>query len=105
MSEGNQNINLLYIDDICKGFELSINLFQNKKPFFKTYALSADELISLKNLVIKYLKIKKLNVKINWGKRKKRRKEVLNPWSNYILLPGWRQEIFLDEGLKKLNEN
>ena len=105
MSEGNQNINLLYIDDICKGFELSINLFKNKKPFFKTYALSAEELISLKNLVIKYLKIKKLNVKINWGKRKKRRKEVLNPWNNYSLLPGWRQEIFLDDGLKKLNEN
>lgn len=105
MSDGKQKINLLHVNDVCKGFESALNLFKNRKTFFETYALSSREVITLKRLVTKYLRINKLNVKINWGKKKQREKEVVNPWSNYVLLPNWKQEIYLEYGLKNLYEN
>ncbi len=100
MTSGNQKINILHVEDICNGFILALKLLNKKKNIFKSYALSADKLISLKELVNKYLKINDLNLKINWGKKKYKKREVMKPWSKFELLPGWKPLIKLDKGLK-----
>jgi len=38
-------------------------------------------------------------VRIDWGKREYREREVMFPWTKSAQLPGWKAEITLEEGL------
>lgn len=100
MTLGNQKINILHVNDICNGFLIAINLLMKKDKVFKTYALSANKLITLKALVKKYLEINNLALKVNWGKKNFKKREVMLPWTKFELLPGWKQLIKLERGLK-----
>jgi len=43
----------------------------------------------------------KLN--INWGARPYREREVMTPWENGVLVPGWTPKMDIVEGIKSLN--
>lgn len=103
MTKGLQMINILHVDDICAGFIKAIDLFKKDKSIFKTYALSALENISLKDLVQKYIEINNLSLKINWGGKKYKEREVIIPWSKYQILPNWKPLVSLEKGLRDLN--
>ncbi len=103
MTKGLQMINILHVDDICAGFIKAIDLFKKDEGIFETYALSASENISLKDLVQKYIKINNLSLKINWGGKKYKEREVIIPWSKYQILPNWKPLVSLEKGLRDLN--
>lgn len=99
MSPGEQLINLLYIDDVINGYIVASQLLENSKGH-KKYMLSAGNCISLKELILKVEEIwgEKLNIKL--GGRHYQPREVMNPWNKGELLPNWKPQVNLQEGLK-----
>ncbi len=102
MSPGEQMIDLVYIDDVIDAFLIGIKCLQNSNMKCENYAISSGTLITLKDLVAKFSKISGTEIKVHWGGRAYRKREVMIPWRNFQLIPGWEPKINLDEGIKRL---
>lgn len=105
MSAGNQEMDILYIDDIVNGFISSSILLDTTEEKFNVYSLSSLDPISLKNIVRLYVKINEVSVNIEWGALAYRSNEIMNIVLPDNVLPNWNQKVFLEEGLRKLNAN
>jgi nucleoside-diphosphate-sugar epimerase len=99
MSPGEQIIDLVHIDDVIKAFELSYNTILHQTENHMQYGISSNHPISLKDLVLIFEETLNVKVKIDWGKREYRQREVMVPWTRSSRLPGWKNDINLKEGL------
>jgi nucleoside-diphosphate-sugar epimerase len=104
MSEGDQEINLLHVDDISAGYVIANNILMNKEgaKINGEYALAARETITLKSLITLFNDISPTQMRVNWGLKPYRKREVMKLWNSYELLPNWQQSIFLREGLNRI---
>jgi len=107
MSKGEQLINIVYISDIIDAYIISINrLLSNNNQLFEEFSVSSNKLITLRELVNKYLKITNMKAEIIWGGREYRKREIMKPWDGDDILPGWKQKISIEEGIKLMyNKN
>ncbi len=102
MSQGDQILDLLYIDDVIDAYLKSIEIIKEKNDNkFIKYSLESQNRITLKELVNMYEDITKNYVQINWGKRPYRKREVMIPWNKGEKLPNWKAKVSLQEGIKK----
>lgn len=102
MSPGDQMLDLVYIDDVVEAFLVAIKeLIKNKKIKNKKFAVATGNEISLKKVIEIFENISNKKIKVNWGGKKYRKREVMESWNNYALLPGWKYKVPLKEGLKK----
>ena len=101
MSKGEQLIDLVFIDDVIDAYILVADEVLNNK-IFKSYSLSSNEPISLKELVLLYQKIADTKLNINWGGKHYRKREVMIPWENGVIPEGWHPKINLINGLAKI---
>ncbi|MDN4066520.1 NAD(P)-dependent oxidoreductase [Paenibacillus vini] len=102
MSGGDQIINLVHINDVIKAYLMGAErLLNNLVTDTETYAVSSDEVVSLKQLVKIIETFDGENLPIKWGARAYRNREVMTPWSKGIRLPGWEAEITLRDGLRE----
>jgi nucleoside-diphosphate-sugar epimerase len=103
MSEGKQLIDLVYIDDVVSAFLAAARRHESDQVNgMQTYAVSSGNPISLRELVETYASIVRRPVNIDWGGKPYRPREVMIPWSNGDLLPGWRARVSLEEGIKRM---
>jgi len=103
MSEGEQEIDLVYIDDVLNAYLIAAEILKNSKPYkHMIYGISSNNPITLKELVeiINATLNKKPN--IAWGVKPYREREVMKTWKSFERLPGWEPKIGLKEGLKTL---
>lgn len=102
MSQGEQLIDLVHIDDVIAAFELATEylLYDNSKC--GTYAVSSQRPMILKDMVAEYESNMNCKLNIQWGKRPYRMREVMVPWSNYSVLPGWQAKVSFADGLKRI---
>lgn len=101
MSEGNQILDINHIEDIIDAYIISINLVLDKndnKP--DKYSLISKNRIKLKDLITIYESVTGESVKINWGAKKYRDREILIPWDGGDILPGWQPKFTIEEGIK-----
>jgi CDP-paratose synthetase len=106
ISPGNQIIDISYIDDIVNAFVLLANHLQENDIAVENgavYAVKAEKRYTLKELAAIYEKVTKQKLNINWGGRKYRDREVMLPWTDGQLVPGWSPLIDITEGIKRLN--
>lgn len=105
MSPGGQLLNINHIDDVINGYMRMVMLISQpktaKKLRGKSFAISAKKVISLKKLVTIFEKVTKTKLSINWGGRGYRPREVMVPWNKGNLIPGWKQSVSLEDGIKK----
>lgn len=99
MSPGDQRINLIYIDDVVSGFLILISLLNSNQLLESEYVLSSRESISLKDLAQLYMDVTGRNLSINWGGRAYREREVMVPWQEGHILPGWNILYPLEIGI------
>lgn len=102
VSEGNQIMDLLYIDDVVDAYIVSIDLlneYNYTEP--KKYSLQSNNRVTLKELINMYQNITKNYVNINWGGRPYKSREIMIPWNKGEVLPNWEPKYTLEEGLKK----
>jgi len=102
MSPGEQLIDLLYIDDVIRGIINSVVFFDEEKSFFKDFVLSSQNPISLREIVETFSKVYGKDVKVKWGGREYKEREVMQPWSKGNKLPGWDSEFDLTTGIRKM---
>lgn len=102
MSPGEQLMNLLYIDDVIKAYTVMVELLQKGSLPDVKYCASASELPSLRQVVALFSEKVGQELKIEWGGRPYRDREFMNPCPVYPLVPGWKQQYSLDEGITRM---
>jgi nucleoside-diphosphate-sugar epimerase len=90
MSPGNQKIDLVHIDDVVSAYMIALKyLLNGETKYLGSYAVTSGQAISLKVLAERYSKFINKELKIKWGGRPYRPREVMIPWQSGKVLPGW----------------
>ncbi|EKN6183664.1 NAD-dependent epimerase/dehydratase family protein, partial [Yersinia enterocolitica] len=90
MSEGNQEIELVHINDICSAYKTAILKLQDGQPgYANVYSVDTGSRMSLKKLVKLYEKVNDVTLNINWGARPPREREIMRLCTNLTVLPNW----------------
>jgi nucleoside-diphosphate-sugar epimerase len=103
MSLGEQEIDLVYIDDIVEAFRLAEQrLFTLPPSTHEIFGLSSGKPMPLRKVVELYRTVINQPLSIEWGARPYRSREVMTP---AILpnLPGWFPKIDLLTGLRQMH--
>lgn len=102
MSPGEQMVDFVYIDDVIDAYVLAAHRLQTEMVAgHEQYAVSSGAPVKLKQVVMTYNRICGNKLKINWGGRPYRPREVMTTWTKGPMLPGWSPKIGLEEGIKK----
>jgi len=103
MSPGEQEIDLVHIDDVVQAYLIATQrLLDDKVRDHETYGVGSGEPISLKELVALIEEETGRKMNIEWGKRQYREREVMHLWSMFSCLNGWAPEVKLIQASKKL---
>ncbi|MDH3974414.1 MAG: NAD(P)-dependent oxidoreductase [Deltaproteobacteria bacterium] len=103
MSPGEQLIDILYIDDVINAFIIAAHRVMDAgSGSMESFALSSGNPLKLKELILLYGEVFGEELTIEWGQREYRQREVMVPWNRGEVLPGWKPEIALREGIKKI---
>lgn len=93
MSQGEQLIDISHVDDIVSAFALLANYLNHNNPEVENgaiYAVKAEKRYTLKELAAFFEEATGAKLNINWGGRSYREREVMIPWKNGVVLPGWK---------------
>jgi nucleoside-diphosphate-sugar epimerase len=103
MSPGEQQLDLVYIDDVVAAFVCAAKLTGTlPEGETKTYAVRTGRACSLKELVRLYERASGKTLPINFGGRVYRDREVMTPWMREKTPPGWKAEVLLEEGIGRM---
>lgn len=102
MSPGEQVLNLVHIADVCDAFYMAYQLV-NETDYkgCRSFAVPSEESFKLKEVIKIFEEVSGKRIKIIWGGKPYRNREVMNVWDSGEKLPNWTQVISLKEGLKK----
>lgn len=104
MSPGDQIIDISYIDNVIDGYMRLMDLMVQdtaRKLTGQSFALKSNERMSLRDLASVFEEVTQTKLSINWGKKDYRPREVMLPWEEGQLIPGWQPTISLREGIKR----
>jgi CDP-paratose synthetase len=103
MSPGHQYVDLVYIDDVVRAFPIAMDRL-NKMPSGSNecYSIKSVHPIKLRELVSVVSKVCGKDIRVNWGNKKYRKMEIMEPITCIETLPEWSQKIFLEEGVRKV---
>lgn len=105
MSPGEQKLDLVYIDDCVEGFLSAANCLSDfSEGALQKFALASGVPVSLKEVVATYEKVLGIKLKIGWGEKPYRGREMMRPWVVDPILPGWRPRTTLIQGIRKMEE-
>lgn len=104
MSPGEQLLDLVYIDDVLDAYLLAMaRLSEVTKA--ACYAVSNPGRLTLQELVRLYGETVKRPLHVEWGGLPYRPREVLVPWTDHALVPGWQPTIGLREGIARMEQD
>lgn len=102
MSPGEQVLDLVHIDDVVEAFIVAFNrLVKNNSIKNEVFTVATNIEVSLKNVIEIFENVSNKKIKINWGGKSYRKREVMKLWTNYTILPNWEAKISLKDGLKR----
>jgi nucleoside-diphosphate-sugar epimerase len=105
MSGGDQSLDLVYIDDVVEAYLTAARrLLAPGPPVMEAFAVSSQAPMSLRRIVETYQQVTGSKFTVAWGRLPYRSREVMQPWAEGVMLPGWRPAIGLEEGIR-LMEN
>lgn len=105
MSDGLQMIDLVYCTDVAEAFRHTVDLLASgnwPEKTMPTFLVSSGKSMSLRELAGLFEEVTGATLPIRWGARPQRPREVMNPWDNGCVLPGWHPVVPLREGLARL---
>lgn len=105
MSEGEQLIDLVHIDDVIDVYLIAANrLLECRAHQHEIYAVSSGKPVPLRELVQLYLDVTGSVIRVNWGARPYRFREVMETWTEGSIIKGWRPKYTLAEGIDSLKK-
>ncbi len=103
MSPGDQRLDLVYVDDAVDAFVLAASrLAAGAVAGHETYAVSSGAPMRLRDLADTYSRVTGRSLDIRWGDRPYRPREVMNPWSGGVPVPGWTPRVGIAEGIRRM---
>lgn len=103
MSSGEQFIDLVHVDDVISAYITAMELLYDQKfTGHKTFSVKTGQFIKIKDFVELFEKIICKKLDIRWGEKPYRPREVMKPWKEGDLLPGWEPRISLERGISDL---
>lgn len=102
LSPGDQELSLVHVEDITFAFEIVAQelLRSRETATLNTYSLPADNFFSVKKLVTIIEEIIGRKMKVNWGGRQYRNREVMVPTQLFQRPPSWKQKRSLENFIK-----
>lgn len=104
MSPGRQVLSLTHVENVCDAYLKLSGLLENdggKRLSGKIFRV-AGKGMTLKRLSSVFEKVSGKMLEINWGARPYRKKETMSPFSKGIPVPGWREKLSIEEGLRRV---
>ncbi len=101
MSKGEQMLDLVHISDVTNAFVKAYDYILENNTKYSEFGIGTGEPIQLKQLIDIFEEVTGKKIKINWGARPYRKREVMKVWSDYSILPNWKSEINIRDGLKR----
>jgi len=106
MTPGEQLLDFVHIDDVVSAFIMAADRqVQGEAKKIETFALSSKAQISLLDLVKLLEEVSGSRLRIEFGGRPYRKREVMVPCQARRLLPGWEAKISLRDGLSQFLGN
>lgn len=103
MSEGKQLVDLVYIDDVVSAFlAAERRVLQQLAPAHERFGVSSGDPQPLRRTVELFLAAMGSCLRIEWGGRPYREREVMTPWRAFEPLPDWTPVVPIEEGLRRL---
>lgn len=103
MSAGEQQIDLVYIDDVVEAFrKAEERLVSGAVAGHESFGVSSGKPVPLREVVELYKKVFAQELTINWGARPYRSREVMVNWSGGPGLPDWTPKVDLLDGLRRM---
>jgi nucleoside-diphosphate-sugar epimerase len=104
MSPGEQQLDLVYIDDAVSAFvEAGERLRRGVGRGHERFVVSSRKRVTLRELVRLAEEVMQVPIPVRWGARPYREREVMVPWEGERegCLPGWECRVPLADGLAK----
>jgi nucleoside-diphosphate-sugar epimerase len=101
LSPGEQLVDLVYIDDVVNAFLIAADVSLVPGQPLRTFAVSSCAPLSLRALVKTFERVTGIHVDARFGARPYRDREVMVPWSNGELVPGWNARVSLSDGIQR----
>jgi len=98
MGPGNQLTNLLFLSDVVSAILGIAEL--PAAQVIQEYVARAQNSISIRELVTVIEQVTGKELNANWGAREARPREMTSDWVFGDVLPVWKQQIDLEEGLR-----
>jgi len=104
MSLGEQRFEACHISDAINALNVALKrVALSDTPRCEEFSILTGDDTSLRELVSLVESVTQLPLRINWGMRPYRDREVMAPPHHaYTQLPGWKKKISLQEGIKDL---
>lgn len=106
LSPGEQKLDYVYVGDAVKGIIAAMKMLEavpgEEKVYEKKYALSSDEIYSLKEIAAIFEEIYQVRLNIEWGGIAYRDREIMLPYRGLERLPGWSASYGLKEGFARM---
>ncbi|MBN1469622.1 MAG: NAD-dependent epimerase/dehydratase family protein [Fusobacteriaceae bacterium] len=106
MSEGEQMLDLVHVDDVAEAFIKAFEYLEEQKVIkYEEFGVSSGREIKLKEVIEIFENISGEKVNVNWGAKPYRKREVMELWNSFKKLPNWECKINIEEGLKKYRKD
>jgi nucleoside-diphosphate-sugar epimerase len=103
MVSGELPLDVVHVDDAVRAFIVAAKrLLANEVAGLEVYAVRSNEAVQVKDLFAIWEQARGTRLAARWGERPYRPREVLEPWTQGALLPGWRPSLALPQGLAGL---
>ena len=104
VSPGEQLLDLIHIDDVCKAYEAAYALFDDTCLINEIYGVSTGDRYSLKEAIELFKHVFEKNVNVTFGAKEYKSREVMFPCTKYKKLEGWKANIKLIEGFSRMKD-
>jgi nucleoside-diphosphate-sugar epimerase len=104
LSPGEQLVDLVHVNDVANAFSMAAEkLLFGGSPPHEEFAVSSGCPLPLRDLVNTFMRVTGSELKIRWGARPYRKREVMKTWTEGKSIPGWKPRITLEEGIRGLH--
>lgn len=103
LSPGEQRLDLVHVDDAAEAVVTALRLTSTmQEGHTSRFSVTTGAPISLRDLVALLSTTLGIDIRVNWGGRPYRSREIFSPRPTYPPLPGWSQRTSISDGLSTL---
>lgn len=103
ISPGEQLLDLVHVSDVCTAYESAFEYLKSKESSCReVFGVYTGERMTLKDAIKHFEEYAAQTIHVNFGGRKYKEREVMNPIMCLEKIPGWSPLISPLEGIKRM---